>query len=158
MPTSESLCRFEAGSGVRGWVSEVEEALDSRRVLAREVVEALGFCRRSSSMSNLRFVVARAGSCGGGGEDAICVSRVGVLGSFADSFTMCAVWALLLCLLVRSKRLVAGACKPIQQQVQVDVYSLHAQFQHRIQARSGLPMYGNKGACPPVRDGSCRCP
>lgn len=50
------------------------EALE-RRVLAREVVEAFGFCSLSSSMSNLRFVVARAGSCGGGGEDAMADTR-----------------------------------------------------------------------------------
>ena len=72
MATSEERFLLEAGSGVAGWVSEVVEALDSRRVLAREVVEALAFCSRSSSMSNFRFVVASAGSCGGGtGEDAM---------------------------------------------------------------------------------------
>ena len=68
---SESRCRLEAGSGVEGWVSEVAEPLDSRRVLEREVVEALALCSLSSSMSNFRFVVASAGSCKGDGEDAM---------------------------------------------------------------------------------------
>jgi hypothetical protein len=68
MRTSESLReRLKAGSGVDGWWSDVREAVEWR-VLAREVVEALESLSRR--VSNLRFVVARAGSWIGAGEDA----------------------------------------------------------------------------------------
>lgn len=60
MLSPELRGRLFNGSFVSGSASDVSEAFDACKVLAREVVEALAE-RLSSNLWNLRFVVASAG-------------------------------------------------------------------------------------------------
>lgn len=62
--TSETRDFFDGGSGVIGCAREVVEVLDSRSVFVRGGVVAVAV-RRSRILSNLRFVVARAGLVSG---------------------------------------------------------------------------------------------